>query len=149
MIHLRPRASIWLLALTLVAFTATLGCLFHTGVIQVASPAPSDGESRNPLSGDEVAVIAGVVEQVAMDEGFRVKRAAGTPFGAKLLAYYASDEQISMAVAVARDSRLVSIRIRDVNHTRETSYVKGLRSAIESGVRAKLPDLELSYATAR
>jgi hypothetical protein len=149
LIHLCPRARVWFLALLLVASTATLGCFFHTGVMKVRSPAYPDGESRDQLSEEDIAVVVSVVEKVAMDEGFRAKRSASVPFGSKLLVYYASEEQISLAASVSRDSRSISIRIRDVNHIKETSYIEGLRVSIESGIRAKLPDLEISYDTTR
>lgn len=149
LIHRCPRARRRFFPLFALAAAAALGCLFHTGVVEVKPGAQREGESKRRFSEEEIGLIVVVVENVATNEGFHPKRAAGVPFGSKLLAYYASEEQISMAVLVARDSRSISIRLRDVNNLRETDYLKRLRRSIESGIRAELPDIELSYGATR
>jgi len=133
----------------LITSTAALGCFFHTGIVQVAPPARSDGGTPDRLSEENIRVVLEVVDRIALDEGFLVERRGNRLFGPEVLAYYASPEQISLAVKLSKKSRSISIQIRDVNNTRETDYTRRIRSAIEDGIHERLPDLRLSYETAR
>ena len=108
-------------------------------------PASPETESRSALSDEDIDTIVGVVTQVARDKGFRRKRSMGVPFGSELLVYYYSPEQVSISVWLARDSRSIRVRIRDVNNTAVTSFTESIRSDISRGLSARLPDHIVFY----
>lgn len=143
------RSARGLLSVLLVVAGATLGCFFHQGTIHVKPPKAANAGVPARLSDDAVSVILRAVEEVATEEGLRGKRGFSKPFLAKLLASYASPEQISVSVWLNRGARSLNIRIRDVNHTVETSYTRSIRTRIETTIRSELPEHRLSYGTMR
>jgi hypothetical protein len=125
------------------------GCLYHEASLRVRSPTRVDGAGSGRLSDEAVAMVVQSVAEVAREEGLSPKRGFSKPFIAKLLVRYTSPEQISVAVWLSRNGRELDIRFRDVNHTRETSYTRSLRSQIETRIQAELPEYELHYGTRR
>jgi len=134
-------------AVALLLACASWGCLYHEGMLRVRPPAQDKAHAR--LSDEAVAMVTEAVIDVARSEGMDPKRGFSKPFVATLLARYTSPEQVSVTAWLARDGREIDIRIRDINHTRENSYTRSIRTQLETRIQAALPDHDLHYGTRR